>query len=388
MNKRTKRINASKKSREQLIKMIGNGDDITNFDTSQITDMSYLFHNVKNIVGDISVWDTSNVTDMNHMFYGVSAFNQDISGWDTSNVRNMDHMFYGARSFNQDISNWDVSNVTNMSSMFGGASAFNGNIGSWDVSNVTNMEGMFYRASIFNGNIGSWNVSNVIYMSHMFSKAKAFNQPIGNWDVSNVTNMRSMFYRAKTFNQPINKWDVSNVTNMENMFEDSNAFDQDLSNWNIKNKKFKYMFSNSVFTHANSLLKNFNDKHKVISLIFYGDIYYYLDGKNINNIDSILRNRLRIKRAKQKIMETLKQIGVHNTVRDSKALHRTYDVINTVSSIKYTVESVYVISQIEYLYNKGYGKNFKHSRLRDMKNYLKMMRNEIALHDESKHRNR
>ncbi|BDT03726.1 hypothetical protein SHM_13720 [Spiroplasma ixodetis] len=37
--------------------------------------------------------------------------NQDLSSWDTSNVTNMNWMFHGAISFNQNISNWDVSNV-------------------------------------------------------------------------------------------------------------------------------------------------------------------------------------------------------------------------------------------------------------------------------------
>ena len=36
---------------------------------------------------DISAWDTSSVTIMNYMFHDVSAFNQDISAWDTSSVR-------------------------------------------------------------------------------------------------------------------------------------------------------------------------------------------------------------------------------------------------------------------------------------------------------------
>ena len=49
---------------------------------------------------------------MSYLFNGNTSFNQDISNWDVSNVTNMSVMFNGATSFNQDISSWDVSSVT------------------------------------------------------------------------------------------------------------------------------------------------------------------------------------------------------------------------------------------------------------------------------------
>ena len=36
--------------------------------------------------GHISNWDTSEVTDMSEMFYDAEAFNQPISVWDVGNV--------------------------------------------------------------------------------------------------------------------------------------------------------------------------------------------------------------------------------------------------------------------------------------------------------------
>ena len=45
------------------------------------------------------------------MFLGCGKFNSDISNWDVSNVTDMTSMFNGCKSFNQDISKWNVSKV-------------------------------------------------------------------------------------------------------------------------------------------------------------------------------------------------------------------------------------------------------------------------------------
>ena len=66
----------------------------------------------------ISNWDTSNVTDMSNIFSGYTSFNKDISGWDTSNVNNMSNMFNGCTSFNQDLTGWNASNLTDATGMF------------------------------------------------------------------------------------------------------------------------------------------------------------------------------------------------------------------------------------------------------------------------------
>ena len=157
---------------------------INKWNTSKVTDMSYLFFSCECFNDNISEWDVSSVSDMSCMFYNASSFNQYVSEWDVSKVTNMNKIFYYASSFDRDVSEWDVSNVTNMSCMFWGASSFNQDVSGWDVSNVTNMGHMFYGALSFNQDVSGWNVSNVTNMSYMFYGAMSFNQNVSNWDIS------------------------------------------------------------------------------------------------------------------------------------------------------------------------------------------------------------
>ena len=84
--------------------------------------------------GHISNWNTSAVTDMSYLFRSII-----IDNFGNEQIDNTK-----GKLFNEDISQWDVSSVTNMAGMFMGAEVFNQDIGDWDVSSVTNMEGMFY----------------------------------------------------------------------------------------------------------------------------------------------------------------------------------------------------------------------------------------------------
>ena len=115
---------------------------------------SFVESNAIHKYGHISLWDTSNVTDMSYMFCNAN-FNQDIGYWDTSNVTNMHGMFYGSLNFNQYIGGWDTSNTTDMSWMFFNAQNFNKDIANWNTSNVTDTCYMFSENAKFNKDIGN-----------------------------------------------------------------------------------------------------------------------------------------------------------------------------------------------------------------------------------------
>jgi surface protein len=54
---------------------------------------------------------------MGSMFEEAKAFNQDISGWDVSNVTDMSYMFDKAAAFDQNLGAWEIASVTQMENM-------------------------------------------------------------------------------------------------------------------------------------------------------------------------------------------------------------------------------------------------------------------------------
>ena len=125
INKDIKSYNYHPKTKNELKQLVykliierGYNANLNDIDTSEITDMSYMF-NGSYFNGDISEWDASNVKYMSYMLSNSSftGENGDISNWDVSNVEDMDYMFYYSE-FIGDISNWNVKKVKTMKDIF------------------------------------------------------------------------------------------------------------------------------------------------------------------------------------------------------------------------------------------------------------------------------
>jgi surface protein len=57
-----------------------------------------MFHSSKATILDLSNFNTSNVTDMRDMFYNSQATTLDLSSFNTSSVTDMSNMFQNAQS--------------------------------------------------------------------------------------------------------------------------------------------------------------------------------------------------------------------------------------------------------------------------------------------------
>ena len=209
-------------------------------------DATGLFYGCTNeVFNDMESWDTSDCTNMSYLFaecrnlkssgqyYNLETFMLE-NGWfstyfDTSNVTDMSHMFDNCLSLDSlSLSTWDTSKVTDFSWMFGVSDIYEAqnvldhlNIGSFDTSSATNMEGMFSGCRLRDQ--GQLDLSN--------------------WDTSKVTNMEKMFTLIEAA-PIISSFDTSSCTNMRSMFSGSIINSLDISHFDTSKADCSYMFSN------------------------------------------------------------------------------------------------------------------------------------------------
>ena len=116
--------------------------DLTNVDTSNVTNMDLLFAFCSGLREIDGLTDTANVTSMGATFYGCSSLTRiDLSHFNTSKVTCMISMFNGCSSLTKlDLSNFDSSAVDMMDYMFtGDKSLASLNIGKFKLGNASGL---------------------------------------------------------------------------------------------------------------------------------------------------------------------------------------------------------------------------------------------------------
>lgn len=68
----------------------------------KVRSLAAAFMNMKSLEY-VNLKDTSNVTDMSYMFYFTESFNQPINNWNTFMVKNIDNMFEEATAYSYPI---------------------------------------------------------------------------------------------------------------------------------------------------------------------------------------------------------------------------------------------------------------------------------------------
>ena len=234
--------------------------DLSNFNTSQVTDMYSMFNGMRNLTTlNLSNFDTSKVTDMSAMFHNMSNLTTlNLSSFDTSQVTNMHAMFSDTSNLtSHDLSNFDTSKVTNMARMFSGMRNLTTlNLSSFNTANVTDMSAMFAGLpNLATLDLSSFDTSNVIDMSGMFYEA--FNLSVlnlSNFNTSKVTDMEAMFYNMVNLTLlDLSSFNTPEVTSMTNMFSLSDTYK---SNDKLEKIYVNNDFDTSKVANFSSIFKN------------------------------------------------------------------------------------------------------------------------------------
>ena len=187
-------------------------------------DCSWLFENFKAETIDLSNADTSNVTDMSCMFdWCTNLVSINLDNIDTSKVTNMNSMFHFCYNIKTiDVSSFDTRNVTDMSLMFEYCYNLESiDLNKFDTIKVKSMMGMFsHCGNLKSLELSSFDTSNVTDMSYMYFLCETLESlDLSSFDTKNVTNMGSMFGGCLIIESlDLSGFDTSNVTNMSMMF--------------------------------------------------------------------------------------------------------------------------------------------------------------------------
>ena len=164
----------------------------------------------------------------------------DLSNFDTSHVTAIQYMFFECKNLKQikGINNFNTINAINMHSMFAeNRELIFLDLTKFNTCNVTDMEYMFYECIKLKEikGINNFNTINVTKMTGMFENCNELEYlDLSNFNTSKVTDMGSMFkkcYKLKEI-KGINNFDISKVINKEKMFEECNE--------NLDSSKFNF----------------------------------------------------------------------------------------------------------------------------------------------------
>jgi bacterial surface protein 26-residue repeat/bacterial surface protein 26-residue repeat/bacterial surface protein 26-residue repeat/bacterial surface protein 26-residue repeat/bacterial surface protein 26-residue repeat/bacterial surface protein 26-residue repeat/bacterial surface protein 26-residue repeat/bacterial surface protein 26-residue repeat/bacterial surface protein 26-residue repeat len=259
---------------------IGNNSSNTNLidtagiNTSRVKNMRFMFSGGKWIIKKIKITnlDTSNVEDMSYMFaaspyeQSITADPIDLSGFNTSKVTNMQGMFSGSHFPFIDIRHFDTSNVTNMESMFADLHKVTSlDLSGLNVKKVSNIQYIFSGSNDLQSlNLSGWELDSITSMYSLFSNLpKLTSLNLNGFTTKNVTDMTYMFAGTKKLaNLDLSSFDTSKVTTMERMFQDMESLNSiNLSSFDTSSvTSMQYMFSMNITNPPISTLdlSNFN----------------------------------------------------------------------------------------------------------------------------------
>ena len=231
--------------------------DMTEFDSSSVTDMAYMFYNCQSLyVLNLRGLNTSLVTTMEYMFAEDKVLRPiDLSSFDTSRVLVMNSMFYNCLGMTRlDVSSFNTSLVYSMERMFQQVSYLEVlNLSNFNTRRVGSMNYMFsYGRSLKTLILTSFETPSLGQMSYFLENCGSLvSIDLSSFDTTSVVKMISTFQGCSSLERlDLSNFRTPNVNNMDSLFNGCLK----LSSLNIDNFiTNKVTQTNVMFQHCSSL---------------------------------------------------------------------------------------------------------------------------------------
>jgi len=230
-------------------------DNIDNLDVSATTNLANAFSGDSALTSlDLSFWDTSNVTDMSYMFLGDTALGKIIfndSPSSTKKVTDMSYMFamssdpnategISSKLKNLDITDWDTSNLQSVQGMFANNAGLTAlSVPNWKTKQLEDSSGMFKNDTALKSvDLSAWTIPGLSYVSSMFQNDTALESVnLSGWATPSpgLTSITAMFQDDVNLTDvDISNFNVSNITDFTYLFlNDKKLKGLDLSKWDM-----------------------------------------------------------------------------------------------------------------------------------------------------------
>lgn len=198
--------------------------DLTEFDTTNIVDMDYMF--LEADLGDcFSLGSATNAQATNTESSSIDAQantpGRNTLTLNTEGVTSMSGMFKDCKVKHLDLSSLRTNNVTDFSDMFCSCNdLIDLNVDGFDTSNAEDFHGMFQGCiKLTQLNVKHFNVDNVLHMSCLFSKCLRLKViDLESWDFSQVSDANEMFAYCEKLEKIIANFNFKMIKEMAFMF--------------------------------------------------------------------------------------------------------------------------------------------------------------------------
>lgn len=186
--------------------------DLTEFDTTNVVDMDYMFLEAN--LGDCLSLVSSTITQANTPDRNILILN-------TEGVTTMSGMFKDCKVKHLDLRNLRTNNVTDFSNMFCSCNdLIDLNVDGFDTSQAKDFHGMFQGCiKLTQLSVKHFNVGNVLHMSYLFSRCRSLKViDLEGWNFSQVMDANEMFGYCEHLEKIIADFNFKIINGMAYMF--------------------------------------------------------------------------------------------------------------------------------------------------------------------------